>query len=41
VLTRYNIIAKWPPAPVDPFFNVNTPEQTAEAARLAARYAGA
>jgi molybdenum cofactor guanylyltransferase len=36
---RYNIgIAEWPAAPVDPFFNVNTPEQAAEAARLAARY---
>jgi molybdopterin-guanine dinucleotide biosynthesis protein A len=31
-------IAEWPAAPVDPFFNVNTPEQAAEAARLAARY---
>ena len=36
---RYTVgIAEWPAAPVDPFFNVNTPEQAAEAARLAARY---
>jgi molybdenum cofactor guanylyltransferase len=36
---RYSIgIAEWPAVPVDPFFNVNTPEQAAEAARLAARY---
>jgi molybdopterin-guanine dinucleotide biosynthesis protein A len=28
-------IADWPAAPVDPFFNVNTPEDAAEAERLA------
>lgn len=31
-------IAAFPPAPVDPFFNANTPEQLAEAERLAALY---
>jgi len=30
-------IAEWPAEPVDPFFNVNTPEDLAEADRLAAR----
>ncbi len=36
---RYSVsIAEWPAAPVDPFFNVNTPEQAVEAARLAGRY---
>ena len=30
-------IADWPAAPVDPFFNVNTPEDAAEAERLAAQ----
>ena len=34
-------IADWPPTPVDPFFNVNTPADAAEAARLAAEYAQA
>jgi molybdopterin-guanine dinucleotide biosynthesis protein A len=29
-------IAEWPAHPVDPFFNVNTPEDVAEAERLAA-----
>jgi molybdopterin-guanine dinucleotide biosynthesis protein A len=29
-------IAQWPAAPVDPFFNVNTPADVAEAERLAA-----
>jgi molybdenum cofactor guanylyltransferase len=29
-------IADWPTAPVDPFFNVNTPEDVAEAERIAA-----
>lgn len=29
-------IADWPTEPVDPFFNVNTPEDAAEAGRLAA-----
>jgi molybdopterin-guanine dinucleotide biosynthesis protein A len=32
-------IADWPTAPVDPFFNVNTPEDIAEAARLATKCA--
>ena len=31
-------LADWPAAPVDPFFNVNTPEDAAAAARLAAQY---
>jgi molybdopterin-guanine dinucleotide biosynthesis protein A len=31
-------IADWPVAPVDPFFNVNTPEDVAEADRIAAQY---
>lgn len=36
---RYALgIAAWPAVPVDPFFNVNTPEDVAEAARLAAQY---
>jgi molybdopterin-guanine dinucleotide biosynthesis protein A len=30
-------IADWPAAPVDPFFNVNTPEDVAEAERIAAQ----
>jgi molybdenum cofactor guanylyltransferase len=30
-------IAEWPAAPIDPFFNVNTPEDAAEAERLAER----
>ena len=30
-------IADWPATPVDPFFNVNTPEDAAEAERLAAQ----
>jgi molybdenum cofactor guanylyltransferase len=34
-------IADWPPAPVDPFFNVNTPEDAARAESLAAQYPGA
>jgi molybdenum cofactor guanylyltransferase len=29
-------IAEWPTAPVDPFFNVNTPEDVEEAERIAA-----
>jgi molybdopterin-guanine dinucleotide biosynthesis protein A len=29
-------IADWPVTPVDPFFNVNTPEDAAEASRMAA-----
>ena len=31
-------IADWPATPVDPFFNVNTPEDVAEAERIAAQY---
>jgi molybdenum cofactor guanylyltransferase len=31
-------IADWPAEPVDPFFNVNTPEDAAQAQALAARY---
>jgi len=30
-------IADWPAVPIDPFFNVNTPENAAEAERLAAQ----
>jgi molybdenum cofactor guanylyltransferase len=29
-------IAEWPSEPVDPFFNVNTPEDAAAAERMAA-----
>lgn len=32
-------IADWPAEPVDPFFNVNTPEDAAQAQALAAKYA--
>lgn len=31
-------LADWPDKPVDPFFNVNTPEDAAAAERLAAQY---
>lgn len=31
-------VAEWPTVPVDPFFNINTPEEAADAERLAARY---
>jgi molybdopterin-guanine dinucleotide biosynthesis protein A len=34
-------IADWPADPVDPFFNVNTPADAAEAGRIAAQYAQA
>jgi len=34
-------LADWPTAPVDPFFNVNTPEDAAAAERIAAQHAGA
>jgi molybdenum cofactor guanylyltransferase len=34
-------LAGWPAEPVDPFFNVNTPDDVAEAARLAAQDAAA
>jgi molybdenum cofactor guanylyltransferase len=36
---RYGLaVAEWPATPVDPFFNVNTPEEVAEAERLATAY---
>ncbi|MFL4971357.1 MAG: molybdenum cofactor guanylyltransferase MobA [Xanthobacteraceae bacterium] len=34
-------LAEWPAQPVDPFFNVNTPEDVAEATRLASADAAA
>lgn len=34
-------IADWPAAPIDPFFNVNTPEDAAEAEHIATQYAQA
>jgi molybdenum cofactor guanylyltransferase len=34
-------LADWPADPVDPFFNVNTPEDAAAAERLAAQHPGA
>jgi molybdopterin-guanine dinucleotide biosynthesis protein A len=34
-------IAEWPAAPIDPFFNVNTPEDAAQAEAIAARYPNA
>jgi molybdopterin-guanine dinucleotide biosynthesis protein A len=34
-------IAEWPDKPVDPFFNVNTPEDAAAAERLASEHADA
>ena len=34
-------IAVWPDRPVDPFFNVNTPEDVAAAERIAAEFPGA
>jgi molybdopterin-guanine dinucleotide biosynthesis protein A len=34
-------IADWPATPVDPFFNVNTPADAAEADRIATQYAKA
>jgi molybdenum cofactor guanylyltransferase len=33
-------IADWPAAPFDPFFNVNTPEDAAEAQRIASQQCG-
>jgi molybdopterin-guanine dinucleotide biosynthesis protein A len=37
--SRYAVAdADWPAVPVDPFFNVNTPQQAAEAERLAAAH---
>jgi molybdopterin-guanine dinucleotide biosynthesis protein A len=38
-IARYALgFADWPAVPVDPFFNVNTPEDAADAERLAALY---
>ncbi len=34
-------IADWPAEPVDPFFNVNTPEDAAQAQAMATKYPGA
>jgi molybdopterin-guanine dinucleotide biosynthesis protein A len=34
-------LATWPDAPVDPFFNVNTPQDAAAAESIAVRYAQA
>jgi molybdopterin-guanine dinucleotide biosynthesis protein A len=34
-------IADWPAEPIDPFFNVNTPEDAAAAERIAGQYPGA
>ncbi len=34
-------IAEWPTTPIDPFFNVNTPADAAEATRIAAQQDGA
>jgi len=34
-------LADWPAAPVDPFFNVNTPEDASAAERLGAQHPGA
>jgi molybdopterin-guanine dinucleotide biosynthesis protein A len=31
-------IAEWPAEPVDPFLNINTPEDAARAETIAARY---
>jgi molybdopterin-guanine dinucleotide biosynthesis protein A len=31
-------IADWPATPFDPFFNVNTPDDAAEAGRIATRH---
>ena len=37
---RYGVaLADWPADPVDPFFNTNTPEDFAEAERIAAQHA--
>jgi molybdenum cofactor guanylyltransferase len=33
-------VAEWPTTPVDPFFNVNTPADAAEADRLSAQFPG-
>jgi molybdopterin-guanine dinucleotide biosynthesis protein A len=34
-ITEGAAVAEWPDTPIDPFFNVNTPEDLAEADRLA------
>jgi molybdopterin-guanine dinucleotide biosynthesis protein A len=34
-------LANWPAEPIDPFFNVNTPEDAAAAERIAAQHPGA
>jgi molybdopterin-guanine dinucleotide biosynthesis protein A len=34
-------LAEWPDTPVDPFFNVNTPDDAAMAERLAAAHPAA
>ncbi len=37
--TRHGVaLADWPAAPVDPFFNVNTPEDAAEADHIAVQH---
>jgi molybdopterin-guanine dinucleotide biosynthesis protein A len=37
--TRHGVaLAEWPTTPVDPFFNVNTPEDAARAEQIAARH---
>lgn len=39
---RYGVaLAEWPARPVDPFFNVNTPQDVSEAERLASHDGGA
>jgi len=38
-VTRFGAgVAEWPSDPVDPFFNVNTPDDAAEAERIAAQH---
>ncbi|MBX6328956.1 MAG: molybdenum cofactor guanylyltransferase MobA [Pseudolabrys sp.] len=38
---RYGVaVADWPTEPVDPFFNVNTPEDAAQATRIALQHQG-
>jgi molybdopterin-guanine dinucleotide biosynthesis protein A len=34
-------VAEWPTTPIDPFFNVNTPKDAAQAEAIAAKYPGA
>ena len=39
---RYDVAtAEWPDQPFDPFFNINTPDDAAEAERIAMHHAGA